>query len=168
MNLQGESIIDRMQFGPPKGFTDVSASVNVEKKANGGITKTVVITSTMPSSYPNLDAEPTVIEANGLTITSKMQIVNNIVISQYIYDAQQESFMPTNIEAKIEAINNKQDEQLPKPEANSVINIKISRDEQRIIDAVKSMSKIVTKVKDFIKNIGIKFVNLNEIQGNEL
>ena len=118
-----------MQFGPPKGFTDVSASVNVERKANGGITKTVVITSTMPSSYPNLDAEPTVIEANGLTITSKMQIVNNIVISQYIYDAQQESFMPANIEAKIEAINNKQDEQLPKPEANSVINIKISRDE---------------------------------------
>ena len=88
MNLADESIIDRMQFGPPKGFIDVSASVTVDRKANGSIVKTIIITSTMPSSYPNLDADPTIIETSGLTITSKMQIVNNIVINHYIYDAQ--------------------------------------------------------------------------------
>ena len=51
--------------------------MSVSKNANGGIVKTVVITSTMPNSYPSLDAEPTVIEAQGLTITTKMQIVND-------------------------------------------------------------------------------------------
>ena len=94
MNMVDQSSIDRIQFGPPNGFIDVSASVNVERKANGGIIKTVVITSTMPNSYPNLDAEPTIIEASGLTITIKMQIVNNIVINTYIYDAMTESDMP--------------------------------------------------------------------------
>ena len=103
--------------------------MTVDRKANGGIVKTVVITSTMPNSYPNLDAEPTVIEATGLTITSKMQIVNNIVISTYIYDALSESDMPLNIEAKINAINSNQDVQLPKPEANKVFNVKFSKDE---------------------------------------
>ena len=129
MNLVDQSIIDKMQFGPAKGFTDVKANVSFERKANGGIVKTVVITSTMPSSYPNLDAEPTIIEASGLTITCKMQIVGNMVINTYIYDAQSESDMPLNIEAKINAINNKQDESLPKPEANKVFSVKLSKDE---------------------------------------
>ena len=168
MNLVDQSVIDRMQFGPAKGFIDVTANVTVDRKANGAIVKTVVITSTMPSSYPNLDAEPTIIEASGLTITCKMQIVNNMVINTYIYDAQSESDMPLNIEAKINAINNKQDESLPKPQANKVLNVKLSKDEQKIADAINSMSKIVSKVTNFIKKLKIRFVNLNEIQGNEL
>ena len=62
----------------------------------------------MPSSYPDLNAEPTIIVAGGLTITSNMQLTGNRVINTYVYDAQTPGDMPTNIEAKVNAINQKQ------------------------------------------------------------
>ena len=37
------NIVEKMQFGPPKGFLDVSADMRVTKKENGGIKKVVVI-----------------------------------------------------------------------------------------------------------------------------
>ena len=63
-------IIDKMQFGPPKGFLDVSADMMAENKKNGGIIKTVIIIAKMPSNYPDFEAEPTIITAGGLTITT--------------------------------------------------------------------------------------------------
>jgi hypothetical protein len=42
------SIVDKMQFGPPKGFLDVSADMRMVKKENGGIRKTVIIIAKMP------------------------------------------------------------------------------------------------------------------------
>lgn len=48
MNLIDTSIIDKMQFGPPKGYLDIKAAMNKIEKDDGGITKIVVIASTMP------------------------------------------------------------------------------------------------------------------------
>lgn len=67
---ENAKIIDKMQFGPPKGFLDVSADMMAENKKNGGIIKTVIIIAKMPSNYPDFEAEPTIITAGGLTITT--------------------------------------------------------------------------------------------------
>jgi hypothetical protein len=47
-NLLSANIVDKMQFGPPKGFLDVSADMRVTKKENGGVKKVVVIIAKMP------------------------------------------------------------------------------------------------------------------------
>lgn len=73
------SIVDKMQFGPPKGFLDVSADMRAEDKKNGGIIKTVIIIAKMPTSHPDFDAEPTIITAGGLTITTYLSFSKNMV-----------------------------------------------------------------------------------------
>jgi hypothetical protein len=42
-----------------------------ENKKNGGITKTVIIIAKMPNTYPDFEAEPTIITTAGLTITTQ-------------------------------------------------------------------------------------------------
>ena len=47
-NLVSASIVDKMQFGPPKGFLDVNAASRMENHEDGSVKKTVIIIAKMP------------------------------------------------------------------------------------------------------------------------
>ena len=72
------------------------------------VKKTVVVTSTMPTSYPTpFEAAPTVISSRdgGLIITTYTSINGYTVIQTYQYEALSPVFMPGDIDLKINAIN---------------------------------------------------------------
>ena len=59
-----------MVFSPPKGYKTIHASKSEVQNPDGSILKTVVITSTMPSSYPTpFNAAQSTVTSKGLTIT---------------------------------------------------------------------------------------------------
>ena len=64
------------------------------KKKNGGVKKVAIIIAKMPKSYLDFDAEPSIIKAGGLTITTQNSFKDNIVTSTYIYDAEKPTDMP--------------------------------------------------------------------------
>ena len=53
--------------------------MRVTKKKNGGVKKVAIIIAKMPKPYLDFDAEPSIIKAGGLTITTQNSFKDNIV-----------------------------------------------------------------------------------------
>ncbi len=84
-----------MVFSPPIGYKTIKAQKSEVHNSDGSVVKTVVITSTMPTSYPSpFDAAPTTVKSKGLTITQQESINGNVVIQKYIYTAIDPIWMP--------------------------------------------------------------------------
>ena len=61
-----------MVFSPPVGYKTINAKKSEVHNSDNSVVKTVVITSTMPTSYPSpFVAAPTTVKSKGLTITQE-------------------------------------------------------------------------------------------------